>query len=188
MLKSQAMSHFTALGTHLIFLVSLSLSLSLSLRLVSSVLRRWTSFPSTVLHHTTTHFSRTLPRQPWMARTISSSIGAVSQQGRPSQGSAASGGANLDEGTEFMSRHRLWRVMPRTRISSHGPKVYGQELGPLVPELYKNPEMPAPLCLDERHPRTKTSLQWQGAMRSAGDSTMLCPTREMLFSIFGVKQ
>ena len=57
---------------------------------------------------------------------------------------------------------------------------YGQELGPLVPNLYKNPEMPAPLCLDSVTLAPKTSVQWQGAMRSAGDSTMLCPTREML--------
>ena len=97
------------------------------------------------------------------------------------KGVALLAGANLDEGTEFMSEAPpLGCDATDADFLAWATKFYGQELGPLVPSLYKNPEMPAPLCLDERHPDTKTSVQWQGAMRSAGDSTMLCPTREML--------
>jgi carboxylesterase type B len=90
-------------------------------------------------------------------------------------------GANLDEGTEFMMEAPpLACDATDAEFLEWSTKFYGPELGPLVPKLYANPEMPAPLCLDQRHPGTNTSVQWQGAMRSAGDSTMLCPTREML--------
>ena len=98
-----------------------------------------------------------------------------------SKGVALLAGANLDEGTEFMAdAPPLACDATDSEFLAWSTQFYGPKLGPLVPMLYTNLEMPAPLCLDQRHPGTNTSVQWQGAMRSAGDSTMLCPTREML--------
>jgi carboxylesterase type B len=62
--------------------------------------------------------------------------------------------------------------------------MFGAELGTQVPALYDDVEQPAPLCMKRRSGSTivssNTTRAWQAAMRSAGDSAILCRTRELL--------
>ena len=120
-------------------------------------------------------------------------------RGTPPKGVSVLGGSNMDEGTEFMSlcpeiscdasvdEFKAWAITK-----------YGASLGAKVPALYAEISRPAPLCHSRHHaagqrrqqqgerrpasggPTDETSDSWLGAMRSAGDSAILCRTRELL--------
>jgi len=94
-------------------------------------------------------------------------------------------GSNLDEGTEFMY------LVPSIRCNASEKdfaewaiKFYGAELGSKVPPVYQTVEEPTPLCHSTWHrpdpgPGTRSNF-WVAAMRSAGDSAILCRARELL--------
>ena len=99
-------------------------------------------------------------------------------------------GANLDEGTEFMS---VASPIPcdanDNDLLTWSNSMFGPILGPLVPTMYTNDSLiqPIPLCQSRHHSSSKllskstpTSWQWQAAMRSAGDSAILCRAKAML--------
>merc|ERR1719253_1989023 len=56
--------------------------------------------------------------------------------------------------------------------------MFGTKVGEQVPKAYKDLEQPLPLC--QGPGGFQTSPPWYGAMRSAGDNAILCPTRELL--------
>ena len=98
--------------------------------------------------------------------------------------------ANLDEGTEFMS---VASPIPcdanDNDLLTWSNSMFGPILGPLVPTMYTNDSLiqPIPLCQSRHHSSSKllskstpTSWQWQAAMRSAGDSAILCRAKAML--------
>ena len=67
------------LGNASDFIVDVLASQILAQQRLASLVLRWTSFPSTVLHLTTTHFSLTLPRQPWMSVELSVPLSELSR-------------------------------------------------------------------------------------------------------------
>lgn len=90
------------------------------------------------------------------------------------------GGSNLDEGTEFMGlTPRLPCNATAAQFAAWAAVQFGPDLGAHVPPLYTTVEQPAPLCRDYSA-STSTSVYWQAAMRSAGDASFLCRTRELL--------
>jgi len=96
------------------------------------------------------------------------------------------GGANLDEGTEFMSLcPDISCDASEEEFEKWSVTFYGGKLGPQVPPLYQDLEQPAPLCRSRHHeaiqwPGSKTSKFWQAAMRSAGEAAITCRTRDLL--------
>jgi len=87
-------------------------------------------------------------------------------------------GSNMDEGTEFMYLvPRIDCNASEAEFASWAVNMFGPELGAKVPPLYNVVEQPAPLCHSTGE---NTSNFWQAAMRSAGDSAILCRTRELL--------
>jgi len=87
-------------------------------------------------------------------------------------------GSNMDEGTEFMYLvPRIDCNASEAEFAAWAVNQFGPELGAKVPPLYNVVEQPAPLC---RYTGENTSKFWQAAMRSAGDSAILCRTRELL--------
>eukprot|EP00035_Acanthoeca_spectabilis_P024071 m.452204 g.452204 ORF g.452204 m.452204 type:complete len:689 (+) comp20286_c0_seq1:60-2126(+) len=90
------------------------------------------------------------------------------------------GGANLDEGTEFLSSCPPISCNASVAdFTKWSIELFGEDLGPKVPALYTNPEQPYPLC-GSQEPYTGDITNYIGAMRSAGDSAILCRTREFL--------
>jgi carboxylesterase type B len=75
-----------------------------------------------------------------------------------------------------------------TDLDAWAKLQFGSALGSQVPALYTSIEQPAPLCQTHHYgppkpgPSVPTTQQWQAAMRSAGDSAILCRSRELLNS------
>lgn len=92
------------------------------------------------------------------------------------------GGANLDEGTEFMGlTPPLACNATEQQFIQWALHFFGPNLGMLVPSVYKDLIQPAPLC-ESRGLPGPTSEWWQKAMRAAGDAAILCRTREILLT------
>lgn len=132
---------------------------------------------------------------------------ALAHQARVSvpKGVALLGGSNLDEGTEFMDlTPALDCAASKEDFAAWSVLQFGEELGKQVPALYSEVEQPAPLCRNTHGPgmegtaveprRTQanatwpwsphTSTYWQAAMRAAGDSAIMCRTRDVLKQAF----
>jgi len=110
------------------------------------------------------------------------------------KGVALLGGSNLDEGTEFMSEAaQIACNASAADFQEWCTKQFGPDLGPKVPPFYSDIEQPAPLCREDHHyasdssgsfPEPPTSVYWQAAMRAAGDSAIMCRTRDVLQTAF----
>merc|ERR1719498_146861 len=92
-------------------------------------------------------------------------------------------GSNMDEGTEFMYLvpSIACNATP-AELADWAIKMFGPDIGPKVPPLYKDIEQPAPWC-SGRGGGVGTTPAWQSAMRSAGDAAILCRTRELLRAV-----
>jgi len=90
-------------------------------------------------------------------------------------------GSNLDEGTMFMSEcPAIPCDASEEDLKAWAVRMYGADLGRMVPAAYESLETPTPKCKEWRRPSGKTSPFWVAAMRSAGDNAILCRTRELL--------
>eukprot|EP00038_Savillea_parva_P031306 m.84853 g.84853 ORF g.84853 m.84853 type:complete len:316 (-) comp9610_c0_seq5:269-1216(-) len=88
-------------------------------------------------------------------------------------------GANLDEGTEFMSScPPIPCNASNATFLEWAKELFGDDLGELVPAMYTTPQQPTPLCRDSHG--NESIANYIGAMRSAGDAAILCRTRDFL--------
>mmetsp|Transcript_131556 Transcript_131556/g.409009 ORF Transcript_131556/g.409009 Transcript_131556/m.409009 type:complete len:573 (+) Transcript_131556:3-1721(+) len=98
-------------------------------------------------------------------------------------------GSNLDEGTMFMDEcPAIACNASEADFEAWAVKMYGADLGRKVPAAYRSLEAPTPRCREQfpaRGAAAGTSRAWQSAMRSAGDSAILCRTRELLRAAHG---
>lgn len=91
------------------------------------------------------------------------------------------GGSNLDEGTEFIPLLAPLSCDCTTdMLNSWAALQFGQELAQKVIPLYTSLTQPVPNCSSRSTPGVVTSVAWQTAMRSVGDGSILCRTRDML--------
>eukprot|EP00040_Diaphanoeca_grandis_P038637 m.256942 g.256942 ORF g.256942 m.256942 type:complete len:658 (-) comp34847_c0_seq1:163-2136(-) len=99
------------------------------------------------------------------------------------------GGANLDEGTEFMSLSpHIDCNASFTDFQRFSNLQFGTDLGAKVVNLYPTIETPVPLCVPRHHPSASSSTMpqnisdfyWASAMRSVGDEAIVCRIRDLL--------
>ena len=90
------------------------------------------------------------------------------------------GGANLDEGTEFMSSTPpLACDASELDFKNWAMELFGKSLGEQVPAKYTKIQQPIPACRGFVEPN-HTTVNYMAAMRSSGDAAILCRTRDFL--------
>ena len=119
---------------------------------------------------------------------LPSDLASLARAAALPEGMEVLGGSNLDEGTEFMSlTPALACNATEADFREWAIKKYGAELGAKVPDVYRQTEAPYPVCQtrhwDAQQPKLSDDgdqSAWVAAMRSAGDSAILCRVREIL--------
>eukprot|EP01059_Diplonema_ambulator_P033338 TRINITY_DN6911_c1_g1_i1.p1 TRINITY_DN6911_c1_g1~~TRINITY_DN6911_c1_g1_i1.p1 ORF type:complete len:741 (+),score=143.60 TRINITY_DN6911_c1_g1_i1:845-3067(+) len=92
-------------------------------------------------------------------------------------------GSNMDEGTLFMSL-----VPPIACNATYDDyaawaiKQFGQQLGSQLPPLYKNLQEPLPYCFGGDNSDRSNNYWYMAAMRTAGDSAILCRGKQFLLN------
>jgi len=108
-------------------------------------------------------------------------LGAISVSAVPPN-VAVLAGSNLDEGTMFMyMAPKISCNATEHEFSEWAVKMYGLERGKKLLPLYETLQAPSPLC-DQDSLMNPTSIHYTAAMRSTGDSVIVCPVRELLRS------